>query len=142
MPLVVARCHRHGVAFTVYPPAYVPYGRVAVLAVDLEGRRVKAAPDSPVPVANTLWEAAVDAEAGRRWPETGGLVASRRTQGRWLTMGAQLLGLCSETEAPLREPLATALRVPTLTLRDAAEILKTRLVLLHRSTRCSNRQTR
>ena len=117
-PLTVVRCHRHGVSFTVYPPAYVPYGRVAVTPVDLEGRRVEPEPGSVVAVAGTLWEAAADAADGRRWPETSGKVGSRRTQGRWLQLGASLFGLLSEASG--REHVAATLRLPALTLHDAA----------------------
>lgn len=118
IPLTVVRCHRHGVSFTVYPPAHVPYGRVAVTPVDLEGRRVEPEPGASVAVAGTLWEAAADAAGGRRWPETGGAVGSRRTQGRRLGLGAVLFGLLSET--PVRERVAEALGLPALTLCEAA----------------------
>lgn len=39
-PLVVAKCTTHGTAFTLYPPGFVPYGRVAVAPVDAEGEWV------------------------------------------------------------------------------------------------------
>lgn len=115
--LMVARCHRHGISFTVYPPAYVPYGRAAVTPVDLEGRRVEAEPGAPVAVADTLWEAALDAAADRRWPETDGTVGSRRTQGRRLGLGAWLFGLLSE--ARLRERVAAVMTIPALALHEA-----------------------
>jgi hypothetical protein len=83
--LTVARCHRHCVSFTVYPPAYVPYGRAAVTPLDVDGRRVQAEPGALVAVAGTSWEAVADAAAGRRWPETSGAMGSRRTQGRRLS---------------------------------------------------------
>lgn len=117
--LTVARCHRHGISFTVYPPAYVPYGRVAVTALDLEGRRVEAEPGAPVAVAGTSWEAVADAAAGRRWPETGGALGSRRTQGRRLGLGAWLFGLLAPVR--VRERVATVLEVPALTLHEAAQ---------------------
>jgi hypothetical protein len=119
IPLTVVRCHRHGVSFTVYPPAYVPYGRVAVTPVDLEGRRVEPEPGASVAVVGTLWEAAADAAEGRRWPETGGTVGTRRTQGRRLGLGALLFGLLSD--ARVRERVAATLRrLPALTLHEAA----------------------
>lgn len=117
--LTVARCHRHGISFTVYPPGYVPYGRVAVTAMDLEGRRVEAEPGAPVAVAGTVWEAVADAAAGRRWLETGGTPGSRRTQGRRLGLCAWLFGLLSETR--VRERIATVLTIPALTLHEAAQ---------------------
>jgi hypothetical protein len=39
-PLVVAECTTHGTAFTLYPPGFVPYGRVAIVPVDAEGELV------------------------------------------------------------------------------------------------------
>jgi hypothetical protein len=117
--LLVARCHRHGISFTVYPPAYVPYGRVAMMPVDLEGRRVEAEPGATVAVAGTAWEAVADAAAARRWPETGGATGSRRTQGRRLGLGTSLFGLLSG--ARVRERIAAVLRMPALTLHEAAQ---------------------
>jgi len=119
IPLVVARCHRHGVSFTVYPPGHVPYGRTAVAPVDLQGRRVKPTePGSSIATSGTMWEAAADAATGLRWPESGGAVGSRRTQGRRLVTTAALLGLRSEPR--VREQIATMLGIATLTLHEAA----------------------
>jgi hypothetical protein len=119
IPLVVARCHRHGVSFTVYPPGHVPYGRTAMVPLDLQGRRVEPAePDSSIATSGTMWEAVADAVSGLRWPETGGAVGSRRTQGRRLVATAALLGLRSEPR--VREQVATVLGIATLTLHEAA----------------------
>ena len=117
IPITVARCHRHGASFTVYPPAHVPHGRTAVTPVDLEGRRVGAEPGAGPPVAGTLWAAVADAAAGQGWPEAGA-PGSRRTQGRRLGLGALLFGLLSE--ARVRERIAAVLRMPSLTLHEAA----------------------
>ncbi len=116
--LTVARCHRHGISFTVYPPGYVPHGRAAVAPVDLEGRRVEAEPGAPIAVAGTLWDAVSDAAAGRSWPEASGAQGSRRTQGRRLGLGALLFGLLSD--ARVRERVAAVLKMPLLTLHEAA----------------------
>lgn len=40
-PVVVAECLTHGVAFTLYPPGFVPYGRAAIVPVDDEGELVR-----------------------------------------------------------------------------------------------------
>ena len=40
VPLRVLLCHTHGHFFTVYPPGHVPYGRVALAAVDLQGEPI------------------------------------------------------------------------------------------------------
>lgn len=118
LPLAVARCHCHGISFTVYPPAFVPYGRVAVVAVDVEGRRIGAEPGTSVAVAGTTWEAVADAAVGQRWAEAGGGKGSRRTQGRRLALGASLFGLIADSRA--RERVATVLKMPALMLHEAA----------------------
>jgi hypothetical protein len=40
-PLVVAKCRKHGGAFTLYPPGFVPYGRSAIVAVDAQGEPIR-----------------------------------------------------------------------------------------------------
>jgi hypothetical protein len=121
IPLTVAKCHRHKRAFTVYPPAFVPYGRAAIIPVDLEGRRVRSEADyiDGGALANTVWEAIVDAAQGKRWAESGDARGSRRTQGRRLKLGADLFGL--ESTARQRERLAFVVGVPTITLHEVAK---------------------
>ncbi len=122
VPLVVARCHRHEIYFTVYPPGHVPYGRAAVLPLDLAGRRVDGRNGASFATADTLWQATADAAADERWPETGGLRGCRRTQGRRLELGADLLGL--RATARTREQSASALRLPALVLHEAAATVR------------------
>lgn len=136
IPLMVARCHRHELSFTVYPPGYVPYARTAAVPVDLQGRRVEPTePTEPtetgesggsggsgasIAVVGTMWEGTADAAAGVRWPETvGSTVGGRRTQGRRIAAAAVLFGLGAEPR--VRERVATVLDVATLTLHEAAE---------------------
>jgi len=118
VPLTVAHCHRHGLYFTLYPPAHVPYGRAAVAPLDLAGRRVEAAEPGGFATAGTLWQATVDAAAGKTWPEAGGLEGCRRTQGRRLERGVTFFALPGT--ARIRELLASALRVPALVLHEAS----------------------
>lgn len=113
--LAVARCRTHAVAFTLYPPGYVPYGRVRVMPVDLAGRAVWT-PSGSRSWAGTLWEAASDAADAKRWPKEGTEPTSRRTQGRRLEQASTLLGLSLWLDASMRERLGAALDVPTLTL--------------------------
>jgi hypothetical protein len=40
-PLVVAKCRKHGGAFTLYPPGFVPYGRSAIVPVDAQGQPIR-----------------------------------------------------------------------------------------------------
>lgn len=117
--LVVARCRTHGRAFTVYPPGHVPYGRVAVVPVDLAGREVRTE-SGERGLSGTLFEAALDAAAGDRWPRSGAVErGTRRTQGRRIERASSLLGLALATPARTRERLAAALAVPLLRLRES-----------------------
>lgn len=117
IPLVVARCHAHGGSFTVYPPGHIPYGRAAVEPVDLAGRSVRA-PSGKQGWSGTLFEAALDAADGRRWPLEGPEPGARRTQGRRLERATSLLGLDLASTAREQERIATALSVPLLELRQ------------------------
>ena len=118
--LVVARCRTHARSFTVYPPGHVPYGRVAVVPLDLAGREIRTEWGGPS-FGDTLLEAAADAAAGRRWPRSGAAEpGTRRTQGRRLERASSLLGLDLATPERTRERLAATLSVPLLTLREAA----------------------
>lgn len=76
VPLRVLRCHTHGHDFTVYPPGHVPYGRVALVPVDLQGEPI--ARDLPPPQAScagTLFR-------GRPRRGRGPAVAFRAGRGR------------------------------------------------------------
>ena len=120
IPLTVARCHLHDLNFTVYPPGFVPYGRASVLPVDLEGRLVHAEGGYAKGggLVGTYWTASADAAEDRRWPESGGSVGCRRTQGRWLGLTAALFGL--DQPARPREQISNIVKVPTLKLHEVA----------------------
>jgi hypothetical protein len=135
-PLVVARCARHGRAFTLYPHGHRPYGRKAVAPATLQGDLVLTAPaDMPPPQAppsplrpawgRTIFDAALDAVTGTAWPrEVPSEVLPAddywNTQRRALVTAARLLGIHPETSDRAREQIAFALDVPHLALRDAA----------------------
>lgn len=134
-PLAVARCTTHGEVFTLYPPGYVPYGRVAVVPVDSEGAVLHEivdiaagdtayATDKEIPrqIAwnATIFRAARDGKDGFSWPRDGSTDAfgSWRTQGRWIAITAALLGLTSgDTD---HWPLTGPLGLPALRLREAS----------------------
>ena len=106
-PLAVAVCHAHGRYFTLYPPGWTPWGRIAVQAMAEDG-----SPAWP----STVFVAAVDAAAGRMWPETSvGALGCGRTQSRWLARCGRWLGLAGTVETGERAaceltlPLASAL---------------------------------
>ena len=48
-PICVAKCVTHNRAFTLYPPGQVPYGRVGVAPVALDGETLVRAPDDDPP---------------------------------------------------------------------------------------------
>jgi hypothetical protein len=118
--LAVVVCGTHGCGFTLYPPGYAPYRRQPVLHVAPDG--------SPVPgdgdherFAETMFEAAVDAKAGRAWArltEDDPPEHWWSTQGRHLGFAARLVGVAANLADAARETIATALSVSTLMLRE------------------------
>lgn len=72
--LQVVRCAAHGRSFTVYPPGYVPYGRMALADGGLFGVASDAAQDT--------WPG--DEQGDGRW---------RQSQYRWLALCGLWLGL-------------------------------------------------
>lgn len=142
-PLVVAECCTHGVAFTLYPPGHVPYGRVAVAPVDSGGQLLKApeaadetVEDGPLEAADdergshrasppswgtTLFGAARDAAGGLPWPRCKSIGAGCwRTQGRWIVLGATILGLIGTPHEGGAVANPDLLGVSELSRRDAA----------------------
>lgn len=126
-PVAVARCRTHKVSFTVYPPGYVPYGRVAMAPVNAEGEPVQKGGDKAADGVEselgwdaTIFRAARDAEQGVAWPRKASMDAmgSWRSQGRWIAITAALLGLTSEVTE--RWPLVGLVGVPALVLREAS----------------------
>jgi hypothetical protein len=118
--LAVVVCGTHGCGFTLYPPGYAPYRRQPVLHVAPDG--------SPVPgdgdherFAETMFEAAVDAKAGRAWARVTEDDPPEHwwsTQGRQLGFAARLVGVAANLADAARETIATALSVSTLMLRE------------------------
>jgi hypothetical protein len=109
--LLVVECQTHGIAFTVYPLGHVPYGRAAVVPVDLEGQLLRAAEGAGA-WEQTIMGAAQDAAEGRPWPRVGGVPSSPagswRTQGRRITQVAEILGLTGAQASPLVGPLGVS----------------------------------
>jgi hypothetical protein len=118
-PVAVCRCHTHGVSFTVYPPGHVPYGRIAMVAADSEGRRVRG--DA---LGSTVLSAVLDASEGEGEIGDDGAGASRahrRTQGRRIGLCAAIVGIGGVLSEQVRGRIADALSVPLLTLRAMAQ---------------------
>ena len=108
--LVVCRCRAHGVSFTVYPPGYVPYGRVAVVAEDSEGRTIQGEA-----LGTTVFGAALDLGA-----QSESRRMQRRTVQRRLSVCAAMLGLWTALPEPVRDQIADALWLPRLAARASA----------------------
>jgi len=78
----VVVCVVHGQYFTLYPPAYVPYGRKRLVPKQDSWR-------------GTLFEAAVEAAADERWSDIGEEGEWWSTQWRHIERAGELLGLSS-----------------------------------------------
>jgi len=116
--LAVCRCHTHGVSFTVYPPGHVPYGRIAMVAADSEGRPVRGEA-----LSMTVLSAVLDASDPVRVHGEEAVHKSGvhlRTRGRRIGLCAALVGISGEVSEAVRGRIAQALSVPALRLRDAA----------------------
>lgn len=123
-PLAVVGCSCHPLGrYTLYPPGHVPYGRQAVVPCSSSGSLLQDTTTGQAVWQATLFDAATDAADGIRWPADSPAddERRRRTQGRRLELAGKLMGVHSELTARLRERIATHLRVPTMTLRTAAE---------------------
>lgn len=139
-PLAVVRCKVHAVAFTLYPPGHVPYGRAAVAPVGPEGNPVR---NDTAPVAEagpagqqhgeapagvqafdgTVFDAALDAAQGRLWQRDyllGGTSQWWASQGRRLQQALRLFGLLPQQSDDLRHELAGVLGVDALLLCEQA----------------------
>ena len=121
-PLTVVRCRSHRYAFTLYPPGHVPYGRVAVTPIAFDGAAVVGSPQAERFVG-TLFEAAVDAAAGRPWHREceGGSDRWWSSQGRWLQLATLLVGVAVGLSSRCRQQLAAVLSVDVLLLHEQAK---------------------
>lgn len=112
IPLRVLYCEQHGVHFTLYPPAHVPYGRTSLAAVDLGGKAIERLEPEPglscVSSQEVLFEAAVDAALGHRWESEPIEDLGRPrypTQRRRIVRCSRLLGLGRELPEPIVEQI-------------------------------------
>ena len=116
------RCRVHLLAFTLYPPGYVPYGRKAVATVTLVGAELDTRPEAP---AETLLDAARDAAQGQAWhrEHPGGSATWWSTQGRQVAVAVQIFGVAPDLDLAARLLQAAALQVCVLALVDAAQTI-------------------
>lgn len=114
--LLVLRCCTHGVAFTLYPPGHVPYGRRPIVPVDPGGQPMRRVEDDSserrLAWDATIVGAAIDAAGGEPWPRSSddwtAAPGSWRTQGRYLWQLAEIFGLIGAQDSPLVGPLGVS----------------------------------
>jgi hypothetical protein len=123
-PLRVMWCEVHGHYFTLYPPGYAPWQRVAVAPVASDGGRVQGLSAGADGFNDTLFDAALDASAGVAWSREGPGDKYWSTQGRRLELAQRLCGVAPELADPVRDLVAETLRVDGLLLREQAEALR------------------
>lgn len=114
-PLLVMECRTHQVAFTLYPPGHVPYGRAAVAPVDFEGQLLhvggEQGREAGLSWEQTLYGAALDAARRQAWPRSNGgpQQGCWRTQGRRIAQLALIAGLAADVDSPMVGPLGVSL---------------------------------
>ena len=131
-PICVAKCATHDRAFTLYPPSHIPYGRVGVAPVALDGETLVDALDDdlsepemahgrapPLSWETTFLAAACDAAEGKPWSRDAGPLWWQ-TQRRRIVRGAKLFGIDTGLSDPARDIHAGELEIAALVLRDDA----------------------
>lgn len=126
IPVTVLQCRTHRRAFTLYPLGHVPYGRLAVAPVELDGElRCSAQSEPPVDGKRPpAWRATLFAPAFTAIYEP----TVRLTDPRWwataapeqLAQGAAILGVHPALSAETADAIAFRLEIPRLALREAA----------------------
>ncbi len=126
VPVTVLQCRTHRRAFTMYPLGHIPYGRLAVAPVGLDGELVRSTESEPQ---------AGDARPPD-WRDTlfGSAFAAihastiKLTDPRWwateaperLAQGAAILGVHPALSVQAADAIAFRLEIPRLVLRQAA----------------------
>jgi hypothetical protein len=127
IPVTVVQCRTHRRAFTLYPLGHIPYGRVAVAPVGLDGGVL----------FSTESEPPADGKRSPDWRATQfGLAFAaihdpmvKLTDPRWwvtetperLAQSAALLGVHPALPVPVADAIAFRLEIPRLVLRQAAD---------------------
>jgi len=128
IPVTVLQCRTHRRAFTLYPLGHVPYGRLAIAPVGLDGelmfsteREPHEAPGTRLPAwRTTLFESAFAAIHEQ---------TVKLTDPRWwatepperLARGAVIAGVHPDLSVQEADAIAFRLEIPGLVLRQAAD---------------------
>jgi len=129
-PLHVVRCRGHNIAFTIYPPGHVPYGREQIVCnVAPDGNLVAEEKDEPLQsFEGTLFDAALDAANHKAWPkesQAGYQDGRFNTQINQIGRAGLLVGIAPGQEAKQREAIAEILDVPYQNVHESATLVKT-----------------
>lgn len=135
-PLTVACCRTHHHAFTLYPPGHMPYGRQAVVLLAPDGSPPIGEADRSsdtgleMEIEGGLFDAALDAAAGRAWPRCseryadGGLERYWSGQGRLLEQSMELVGVAPGLCSDARSRIANVLSVERMLLDEQARAVR------------------
>ena len=125
-PLTVMRCRPHQRGFTLYPPGYVPYGRIGVAAVAPDGSLILG-PDGAERYRGTVFEASFEAAEQKAWHREHRGGSSKRwwgTQLRRLALAARLLAVAPGVASRRREEVAEILCIDLLLLSEQAQKMR------------------
>jgi hypothetical protein len=127
IPVTVVQCRTHRRAFTLYPLGHIPYGRVAVAPVGLDGEVLFATEREPPADGKR----SPDWRATRFGPAFAAIAdpTVKLTDPRWwatetperLAQSAALLGVHPARSVPVADEIAFRLEIPRLVLRQATD---------------------
>lgn len=127
IPVTVLQCRTHRRAFTLYPLGHLPYGRLAVAPVGLDGELLRSTDGEPQVVGKRplAWSTTLFGSA------FAAIHAStvKLTDPRWwateaperLAQGAAILGVHPALSVQAADAIAFRLEIPRLVLRQAAD---------------------
>lgn len=126
IPVTVLQCRTHRRAFTLYPLGHVPYGRLAIAPVGLDGEVVfstEREPEEADGKSRPAWRTTLFESAFAAIYET----TVKLTDPRWwatepperLARGAVIVGVHPDLSAQEADAIAFRLEIPRLVLRQA-----------------------
>lgn len=125
--LAVVKCLLHKIAFTLYPPGFLPWQRCTLIGnIDLDGKPIGVEGEEQeetidLLTAGTLFEGAFDKAQGEVWPkEQLDSVKTTRfdTQSRHIRKNALLLALNPDTTPKINEAITGVLNLNSLTIAE------------------------
>jgi hypothetical protein len=124
--VTVLHCRTHRRAFTLYPLGHLPYGRLAVAPVGLDGELLRSTDGAPQEDGNRppAWFTTLFGAAFATLHAT----TVKLTDPRWwateaaerLAQGAAILGVHPALSVPAADVIAFRIEIPRLMLRQAA----------------------